>query len=115
MNGVPPSTSGRRLRSSGWAPTRLLYFHAADGNYAHFSHNEYLQMLADSGLIGAALLVVTGVCVVRAVRREDVATSCAAAALLAFAVVATLDFDWHLAALGLVGGWVAGIGERAHR
>jgi hypothetical protein len=97
----------------GVGPDQLLYFHAADGNYAHFSHNEYLQVLADGGLIGAALLVVTGVCVVRAVRREDVATSCAAAALLAFAVVATLDFDWHLAALGLVGGWVAGLATRA--
>lgn len=97
----------------GVGPDQLLYFHAADGNYAHFSHNEYLQMLADAGLIGAALLVVTGACVVRAVRREDVATSCAAAALLAFAVVATLDFDWHLASLGLVGGWVAGLATRA--
>jgi hypothetical protein len=58
-------------------------------------------------------LVVSGVCVVRAVRREDVATSCAAAALVAFAVVGSLDFDWHLAALGLVGGWVAGLAARS--
>ncbi len=69
-------------------------------------------MLADGGLIGAALLVLSGVCVVRAVRRVDVATSCAAAALLAFAVVGALDFDWHLASLGLVGGWVAGLAGR---
>jgi O-antigen ligase len=96
----------------GVGPDQLLYFHAADGNYAHFSHNEYLQVLADGGLVGAALLVLAGVCVVRAVRREDVATSCAAAALLAFAVVGALDFDWHLAALGLVGGWVAGLAAR---
>jgi O-antigen ligase len=104
-----------QFRSSplvGVGPDELLYFHAADGNYAHFSHNEYLQVLADGGLIGAALLVVSGVCVVRAVRREDVATSCAAAGLLAFAVAASLDFDWHLAALGLVGGWVAGLAGR---
>ena len=58
------------------------------------------------------LLVLTGVCVVRAVRREDIATSCATAALVAFAVAAALDFDWHLAALGLVGGWVAGLAGR---
>lgn len=93
----------------GVGPDEILYFHAADGNYAHFSHNEYLQVLADGGLIGAALLVVSGICVARAVRRVDVATSCATAALVAFAVAAALDFDWHLASLGLVGGWVAGL------
>jgi len=26
--------------------------------------------------------------------------------------VGALDFDWHLAALGLVGGWVAGLAAR---
>ncbi len=97
----------------GVGPDQTLYFQAADGNFAHFSHNEYLQVLADGGLIGAALLVLTGVCVVRAVRRDDVATSCAAAALVAFAVVGALDFDWHLASLGLVGGWVAGLATRS--
>jgi hypothetical protein len=35
------------------------------------------------------------------------------AALLAFAVVGALDFDWHLASLGLVGGWVAGLAGRS--
>jgi hypothetical protein len=97
----------------GVGPDQTLYFQAADGNFAHFSHNEYLQVLADGGLIGAGLLVLTGICLVRAVRREDVATSCAAAALVAFAVVGALDFDWHLASLGLVGGWVAGLATRS--
>jgi len=96
----------------GVGPDQTLYFHAPDGNYAHFSHNEYLQVLADAGVVGALLLVLTGVCVVRAVRREDIATSCATAALVAFAAAAALDFDWHLAALGLVGGWVAGLAGR---
>jgi O-antigen ligase len=96
----------------GVGPDQLLFFHAKDGDFAHFSHNEYLQVLADGGLVGAILLVCAGACVIRAVRREDVATSCAAAALLCFAVVGALDFDWHLAALGLVGGWVAGLTGR---
>jgi O-antigen ligase len=96
----------------GVGPDQTLYFHAPDGNFAHFSHNEYLQILADGGLVGAVLLVATGVCLFRAVRRVDVATSCATAALLAFAVVGALDFDWHLASLGLVGGWVAGLSGR---
>ena len=105
-----------QFRSSplvGVGPDQLLYFHAADGDYAHFSHNEYLQVLADGGLVGELLLVVAGICVIRAVRREDIAASCAAGALVAFAVVGTLDFDWHLAALGLVGGWVAGLAGRS--
>ncbi len=96
----------------GVGPDQTLFFHAPDGNYAHFSHNEYLQMLADGGVVGEILLLCAGVCVARAVRREDIATSCATAALAAFAVVAALDFDWHLAALGLVGGWVAGLAGR---
>jgi O-antigen ligase len=105
-----------QFRSSpvvGVGPDQLLYFHAADGDFAHFSHNEYLQVLADGGLVGELLLVVAGIGVIRAVRREDIATSCAAGALVAFAVVGTLDFDWHLAALGLVGGWVAGLAGRS--
>ncbi len=97
----------------GVGPDQTLYFHAPDGNFAHFSHNEYLQILADGGLVGVVLLVATGVCLFRAVRRVDVASSCATAALLAFAVVGALDFDWHLASLGLVGGWVAGLSGRA--
>jgi hypothetical protein len=96
----------------GVGPDQTLYFQAPDGNYAHFAHNEYLQMLADGGLVGEILLVAAGVCIVRVVRREDVATSCAAAALVAFAVAGALDFDWHLAALGVMGGWVAGLAAR---
>ena len=96
----------------GVGPDQTLYFQAKDGNFAHFSHNEYLQVLADGGLIGAALLVLSGICLVRVVRRVDVATSCAAAGVLAFAVAGALDFDWHLAALGLVAGWVAGLATR---
>jgi O-antigen ligase len=93
----------------GVGPDQVLSFNAPDGDFAHFAHNEYLQILADGGLVGALLLVLCGACVARAVRRVDVATSCATGALLAFAVAGALDFDWHLAALGLVGGWVAGL------
>jgi len=101
-----------QFRSSplvGVGPDQLLQFRAPDGDVAHFSHNEYLQILADSGVVGELLLGLAVVCVVRAVRRRDVASSCATAALVSFAVAATLDFDWHLAALGLLGGWVAGL------
>jgi O-antigen ligase len=93
-------------------PDALLRFHAVDGTFAHFAHNEYLQVLADAGAVGALLLLASAGTVVAAVRREDVLTSCATGALVAFAVAGALDFDWHLAALGVVGGWVTGLAGR---
>jgi hypothetical protein len=102
-------------RSSPWigvGPDVLLHFHAVDGTFAHFAHNEYLQVAADSGLVGEILLLMTAGTVIAAVRREDTLSSCATAALVTFAVAGALDFDWHLAALGLVGGWVAGLSGR---
>jgi len=102
-------------RSSPWigvGPDRLLTFHAVDGTYAFFAHNEYLQVLAGAGVVGELLLLVVVGSVVVAVRREDTLSSCAVAALAVFAVAGALDFDWHLAALGLVGGWASGLAGR---
>jgi hypothetical protein len=96
----------------GVGPDRLLQFHAVDGTYAHFAHNEYLQVAADAGLIGLALLVLAGLSLVRAVRRVDLVTSCATAALVCWAVGGAFDFDWHLPFVGLLGGWVAGLATR---
>jgi hypothetical protein len=93
----------------GVGPDRLLQFTAPDGDYAHFAHNEYLQVAADVGLIGLAALVSVGLGLVRVVRRVDVATSCATAALVCWAVGGAFDFDWHLPFIGLLGGWVAGM------
>jgi len=99
---------------SGVGPDHVLAVHyiAADGTEAIFAHNEYLQVLADGGVIGAALLVAVGVAVVRSVRRESLMASCACAALAAFAVAGAFDFDWHLPALGLVAGWVTALAGR---
>lgn len=93
----------------GVGPDRLLQFHAADGTYAHFAHNEYLQMAADIGLVGLALLAAIGASLARIIRRVDVLTSCATAALVCWAVAGAVDFDWHLTVVGLLGGWVAGL------
>ena len=94
---------------AGVGPDHLLRFTATDGNYAHFAHNEYLQIAADIGLVGLAALISVGVALVRIVRRVDVATSCATAALVCWAVGGAFDFDWHLPFIGLLGGWVAGL------
>jgi O-antigen ligase len=97
----------------GVGPDHLLHFHAVDGTVASFAHNEYLQVAADSGLVGAALLALAITALVRAVRRVDVLTSCAVGALVCLAIAGVFDFDWHLPFLGLLGGWVAGLAMRA--
>ncbi len=97
----------------GVGPDRLLHFHAVDGTVASFAHNEYLQVAADGGLLGVALLALAATALGRAVRRVDALTSCAVGALVCLAVAGLLDFDWHLSVLGLLGGWVAGLATRA--
>jgi hypothetical protein len=97
---------------AGVGTDRLLIFHATDGSFAHFVHNEYLQIGADSGAIGAALLAVSAVAVIRAIRRSDLLASCAVAALVCFALAGAFDFDWHLGFVGLLGGWCVGLATR---
>jgi hypothetical protein len=94
---------------TGVGPDRLLVFHAVDGTFAHFAHNEYLQIGADAGAIGAALLAASFVAVIRVVRRTDVLASCAIAALVCFAIGGGFDFDWHLSVIGVLGGWCVGL------
>ncbi len=97
----------------GVGPDRLLLFHTADGTYAKFVHNEYLQVAADAGVLGLALLAAAVAAVVRAVRRVDVLSSCACAALVCGAVGGAFDFDWHLPFVGFVLGCCVGLAARA--
>jgi hypothetical protein len=96
----------------GVGPDRLLVFQAADGTYAHFAHNEYLQIGADAGAVGLALLLACGVAVLRVVRRFDVLSSCASAALVCWVVAGAFDFDWHLTFVGALGGWCVGLATK---
>ena len=53
------STALRQWASAplfGVGPDRVLVFHAVDGTSASFADNEYLQVGADSGVVGIALL-----------------------------------------------------------
>jgi hypothetical protein len=95
---------------AGVGPDRTLHLHIADGTFAHFAHNEYLQVAAGAGLVGLGLLVLSMVSLVRVVRRNSLISSCAAAGLVCLAVGALFDFDWHLPVIGLLGGWLAGLG-----
>lgn len=63
-------------------PDRLLTFQAPDGTFAHFAHNEYLQIAADGGIVVLVLFVFTVVSVVRVVQRSDLVGSCATATLV---------------------------------
>jgi hypothetical protein len=96
----------------GVGPDRLLVFQAADGTYAHFAHNEYLQIGADAGAVGLALLLACGAAVLRVLRRFDVLSSCASAALVCWVVAGAFDFDWHLTFVGAIGGWCAGLATK---
>jgi hypothetical protein len=93
----------------GVGPDRLLVFHAADGTYAHFAHNEYLQVAADGGAVGLALFLLVIGLATRVIRRFDLLSSCATSALVCAAVAGAFDFDWHLSFVGLLAGWCCGL------
>jgi O-Antigen ligase len=77
---------------------------------ALYAHDEYLQTLVDLGVIGAVLLLILLVTVVRLVRhRGDGLWAGAIAALTAFAVHSGLDFLWHIAVLPLLAGLLTGL------
>jgi hypothetical protein len=102
-------------RVLGVGPDKLLVFHASDGTYAHFVHNEYLQIAADAGVVGLLLLIAIGIAAARIAGRIDVLTSCATAGLVCWAVGGAFDFDWHLTVVGLLGGWCAGLASPGGR
>ncbi|MGH9227074.1 MAG: O-antigen ligase family protein [Acidimicrobiales bacterium] len=80
---------------------------------AEFAHNEYLQIAAELGFIGAGLLVYLLVCGGRLVAapraRAGVDWPGAAAGLVAVAVHAAFDFGWHVPAVALTGALLVGI------
>ena len=58
---------------------------------AHFTHNEYLQLLAEQGAVGLALVMALVAAVARAARGPA-----AYAALAALLVHSAFDFVWHI-------------------
>jgi hypothetical protein len=98
----------------GW---RSFAWTDADGSrrVAEYAHNEYLQVLAELGVVGLALLVgllaaVTGIA--RHGRRAAPSTEIwagVAGGLVAVAVHAASDFSWHVPAVPLTGALLVGI------
>jgi O-antigen ligase len=82
---------------------------------SRYVHNEYLQVLAELGFVGLALLVVLLASLAWTIwrgRPQAPSTAIwagAAAGLAALAVHSALDFLWHLPAIPLVGAVLAGL------
>jgi len=82
---------------------------------SRYVHNEYLQVLAELGLVGLALLVVLLASLAWTIWRgrphapSTAVWAGAAAGLAALAVHSALDFLWHLPAIPLAGAVLAGL------
>ena len=82
---------------------------------SRYVHNEYLQILAELGFVGFALLAVVLASLAQAVRRgrrhapSTAVWAGAAAGLAALAVHSALDFLWHLPAIPLAGAVLTGL------
>ena len=82
---------------------------------SRYVHNEYLQVLAELGFVGLALLIVLLASLARTIwwgRPHAPSTAIwagAVAGLAALAVHSALDFLWHLPAIPLAGAVLAGL------
>lgn len=94
-----------------------LYWVGPDGRTltVQYVHNEYLQVLAELGMVGLALLLALLAVVARMVwRGRDLVGTPATwagvvAGLSALAVHSGLDFLWHLPAIPLTAAVLAGL------
>ena len=71
---------------------------------AEYTHDEFLQTAAETGLVGAGLAAAVFACLGAAAfrRRHTAGGPFAAAILAAFAAHSTFDFLWHIPVLPLV-------------
>jgi O-antigen ligase len=82
---------------------------------ARYAHNEYLQVLAELGIVGLGLLLGVLVVAGRAVARGREVTATpemwagVTAALVALAVHGVFDFGWHVPVVPLTGALLCGL------
>lgn len=94
---------------TGVGPSRVHTTSGPVGTYPGFVPDTYLTTAADGGLIALLLLLGAGAAVAGSIRRRDVLSSCAAGAVVTFAVAGSLSFAWELPAVALIGGCLAGL------
>lgn len=103
---------------TGTGPGRAtLFFTGSDGEAlaARYVHNEYLQVLAELGAVGLALVVVLLGALARSVRAGRATAPSpqlwagGAAGLVALLVHSGFDFLWHVPALPLAGALLVGL------
>jgi O-antigen ligase len=102
---------------TGAGPNRAVLTWVQDSRRmtSRYVHNEYLQVLAELGFVGLALLIVLLASLAWAVWRGrphaplTAVWAGAAAGLAALAVHSALDFLWHLPAIPLAGAVLAGL------
>ncbi|MDQ4068508.1 MAG: O-antigen ligase family protein, partial [Actinomycetota bacterium] len=87
---------------------------------ARYAHNEYVQVLAELGVVGLGLLLVALSAAARVVVRSGQAVRSrpiwmgASAGLVALAVGSAFDFLWHVPAVPLVGALLFGLATPHH-
>lgn len=84
-----------------------LHFRQPSENTSSFAHNQYLQMLAEAGILGGGLylgLVVSGLYAAHhgAKKLADPLVTSLVAGALASALTAALDFDWQFPSIFLL-------------
>lgn len=117
-----PMTADYRIFGSGlgtYVSVFQKYRASAPEYLVDFAHNDYLQLLAELGIIGFAIAGATGlVILIRVVRAVGsgpttanrlMAAACAAS-LLALMLDSSVDFDFYIPANAMLAAWIAGIG-----
>jgi O-antigen ligase len=117
-----PMTADYRIFGSGLGTYASVFqkYRASVPEYlVDFAHNDYLQLLAELGVIGFALAgaatLAILVQIVRAVRTAPttahrlIAAGCAAA-LAALMLDNSVDFDFYIPANAMLAAWIAGVG-----
>lgn len=102
---------------AGVGPGRLVLVWRDDAGVTHgtaLAHNEWLQLLAELGAVGALLVLVMGVAVagplIRGLRgSEPLVARAGLAVATSFLVASTFDFLWHLIAVPVLAALILGI------
>lgn len=90
---------------TGVGPGRLdLHYidHTGAPVHAQYTHDEYLQVAAESGAVGLALVLAGAVALAAPAARRRAPEAAALAILAAFAVHSAFDFLWHVPVLPLL-------------